>query len=327
MDASETARIALMINTSIGTTVTGVLVLLGIYSLIENRAKLEIVHAKNRWRISLFATAFFSFVVFILDGTLVWISWTGNDEGCRNITIPHVLFYFFEKQAMNLFLYDRAKIVHESLQIDRTRLKYLILFRTILWSILVFGVPLGLFWAPFIAFTGVVYPAGNCVFFVIWPVVTICMLVVDVFLEAGMLMIFLIPLYSHSQKMKQIKLIKDDKLHHAENMVSEVIRRNIIYSSIALVSCIMAATILTTLEWIVNADESQEQAHLRIWASFSVCFDNFIGVSMMHCMTKGWLNTSCRRRLRQLQFRSSRQTSPEAPEGENLAIHTEELQW
>jgi hypothetical protein len=326
MDPSETARLALLVNTSIGTTVTGILVLLGFLSLIENRKKLEIVHAKNRWRISLFATALFSFVVFILDGTLVWISWTGHEEECRTITIPHLLFYLFEKQGMYLFLYDRAKIVHESLKIERTKLKYLKLIRTVLWLTLALGVPIGLFWSPFIAYTGVVYPAGNCVFFVIWPVLIIVMIVLDVFLEAGMLLIFLIPLYSHSHVMNEIKSIKDDNLHHAENMVAKVIRRNIIYSSIALASCLIAATILATMEWIANGEGAENQAHLRIWASFSVCFDNLIGVSMMHCMTSGWMSTSCRKRFHQLpnpqhlQQLSSKQTSPEAPNDNNLAV-------
>ena len=99
---------------------------------------------------------------------LVWRNWIGDDKGCQTITIPHVLFYFFEKQSMNHFLYDRAKIVHESLQLEALRLKYLKILRLILWLVVVIGVPIFFYWSAFVAFTGFVAPEKNCVFFVIF---------------------------------------------------------------------------------------------------------------------------------------------------------------
>ena len=104
----------------------------------------------SRWRLTLSAATLFSFIVFTLDRgklknefsstaptacglavnwwleniALVWKSWLGDETGCQAITIPHVLFYFLEKQSLNHFLYDRAKNVQESFQLDVLHLKY-----------------------------------------------------------------------------------------------------------------------------------------------------------------------------------------------------------
>ena len=129
----------MIINTSLGTVITGCLLFFGLFSVYENRHKLQLATAQTRWRVSLLAAALFAFCVFLLDGMLVWQSWFGQEDGCAAITIPHVLFFYFEKQSMNLFLYDRAKIVHESLRIEGTRLKYLKWFRMLLWLVLVVG--------------------------------------------------------------------------------------------------------------------------------------------------------------------------------------------
>lgn len=135
------------------------------------------------------------------------------------------------------------------------------------------------------AFTGVVYPAaGNCVFYVIYPVVPIIFAVMDAMLALGMLLIFLVPLYSHSKTI-------GDSLTVSNARMSILVRRNIILSSVALVSGFVGLVTLSILEWIANEDQTGNSAHLRIYASFAIAFDNFIGVAVIHGMTSGWLPT------------------------------------
>lgn len=135
----EQARVAFIGNTIVGTIVTGILCIFGMWSLFENRSKLQMDRPHTRWRVWLAVAAALAFIVFLLDGMLVWQSWIGNETGCQQIAIPHVLFYYFEKQAVLLFLYDRAKIVHESLHIEGNRLQYLQWLRMLLWLVLVIG--------------------------------------------------------------------------------------------------------------------------------------------------------------------------------------------
>jgi hypothetical protein len=139
MDATAQAALALSVNTIFGACVTGTLLLCDAWSIWEHRHKITFATPHTRWRVSLMFAALFAFCVFLLDGVLVWRTWTGNESGCSAITIPHVLFYFFQKQCVYLFLYDRAKIVHESLSIEGTKLKYLKWFRMLLWLVIVVG--------------------------------------------------------------------------------------------------------------------------------------------------------------------------------------------
>jgi hypothetical protein len=284
----------LFINTIIGASLTGCLLVLDITSVFEHRKHISMYRANTRWRVSLLLAATFAFCVFMLDGVLVWRNWIGNAAGCAAITIPHVLVYFFQKQSLYHFLYDRAKIVHESLRIEGTRLKYLKLFRLLLWFVIVLGLPICFYWTAFVAFTGEVYSNGVCVFYVLWPIVTIIIAIADIFLELGMLAIFLVPLYAHKKVMDEGKSANAAIAKHS---IDKVVRRNIIFSSIAMASCGIGLCTLAGLEWVANNDGTAATEHLRIWASFAIAFDNMIGVTAIHCMTSGWLPTPIRKRV------------------------------
>jgi hypothetical protein len=133
---------------------------------------------------------------------------------------------------------------------------------------------------------------------VIIPVVLILIAIADALLEMGMLAIFLVPLWVHAKEMgtgvptsrdAQATSIGETNAKTVHSKIEGVIRRNIICSSIALASCCIGLTTLAALEWIANLDGTWHTAHLRIWASFAIAFDNFIGVTAIHCMTSGWL--------------------------------------
>jgi hypothetical protein len=285
----EYAISAFYIHTCIGACLTGVLLLCDCISVYENRTRVHLKQAHARWRISLLAVSLFAFIVFLMDGALVWFNWTGNEVGCARITIPHVLFYFFQKQAMYSFLYDRAKIVHESLRISATHLKYLVLLRYLLWFVIVIGFPISFYWSAFLAFTGIV-SSGVCVFDALFPVVLIVIALADAVLEMGMLFIFLIPLWMHAKEMNSGGISSRD------DGMKRMIRRNILVSSIALLSCMIGLITLCVLEWIANTQgQGTTTDAIRIWASFAIAFDNMIGVTTLHFMTSGWLPSRCGR--------------------------------
>ena len=105
---------------------------------------------------SRYTTDFFKFN----SGTIGWVGFSSiintrdllvlnkidNPFGCHWIITPHVFFYILEKQNVYLFLYDRAKIVHDSLTMDAKRAKYLSYFRWILWLTIIFGFALCFYW-------------------------------------------------------------------------------------------------------------------------------------------------------------------------------------
>jgi hypothetical protein len=295
---TEQAVTALIVNTAIGAVITGILFICGSISVFENRRKLSLSNPITRWRLSLLAAAMFSLCVFLLDGMLVWRSWTGNEYGCEAITIPHVLFYCFEKQSMNLFLYDRAKIVHESLHIKGTKLKYIQYLRLLLWLTLVLGFPVFFYWSPFVAFTGVVFDAGNCVYYVLYPIVPILFAISDAFLALGMSFIFLVPLMSHVKDMGSAnnKALPVEVKH--KKQLEKVVYRNLFYACIALCSGLVGLVTLSILEWVANADDNIHTNNYRIWASFAIAFDNFIGVTAVHLMTTGWLPRALQKRMK-----------------------------
>ena len=103
--AMQQAIYATVINCAIGAIITGTLFIGDLISLWENRKTVSFRTAHTRWRLSLGACAMFSFIVFALDGALVWRSWKGDETGCAAITVPHVLFYFFEKQSVSRWIY------------------------------------------------------------------------------------------------------------------------------------------------------------------------------------------------------------------------------
>ena len=271
MNRSEVREGALgiFISSAFGMAFTGLLLFVQAISLFQHRK--EVYSQKQRWRLSLFGAAFFAFIVLLFDGLLVWVNWIGREFSCASITHPHVLFYVLEKQCMNLFLYERAKIVHETLMYD---FKYLSWFRNLLWLTLVLGVPVCFYWATFVAFTGVVSMEGDCVYYTIFPEVVIAFVVSDFFLASGMMAVFLLPLWVHSNQIRNLTRGVSSNVSYVENPINEkldkVIRHNILCSSIALSSGLVSLTAFATTMWIAKLNGTSAADYLRVWGLFSI---------------------------------------------------------
>ena len=116
-----------------------------------------------------------------------------------------------------------------------------------------------------------------------------------------MLIIFIVPLWSHSRTMIALvssQAVRDTSANvQAKKIIDQVIRRNFLFSSIALVSACCALLGEATLMWLANeSSDPLTQDTLRIWATTSVGFDNIISLFAIHSMTLGWLPRRCRRK-------------------------------
>ena len=87
-----------------------------------------------------------------------------------------------------------------------------------------------------------------------------------------MLLIFLVPLSKHAKEIKS-KVGSQIDGSTTTTKLDRVIRRNIVFSLIALTSGFVALTILAILEWIANEIQSHAGDYLRVWASFTIAFD------------------------------------------------------
>ena len=89
-----------------------------VFTFYQERKRFSLRKPTVRWRLPMLLVTIFGIVMIILDGLFEWIDWTNSPYGCENILSGLcTLFFIVMKQCVNLFLYDRAKIVHEALQL------------------------------------------------------------------------------------------------------------------------------------------------------------------------------------------------------------------
>jgi hypothetical protein len=263
---------ALQVSSMIGAISSGTIALLGFISFVEHRKEFNFRQPVKRWRFFLLVAATISFITLSIDAALVWRHWKSPDEdiGCRVLTTLMPLGYILEKQFLSLFLYDRAKIVHSAISLGGKRDWYLKMLRWLLFIVLVVGMPLCFYWSPFAAFGGEIRPEGECIFYTIFPEVPVAFAVADTFLAAGMLLIFIAPLYAHKTEIKSM-----GGSHSAESF-QRMIRNNLILSGCAILCGWIGLIGLSTFNWLY--DGTRETEHLPTWGLFVITFDNFLSV-------------------------------------------------
>ena len=137
---------------------------------------------------------------------------------------------------------------------------------------------------PFVATFGFVSEFGDCVYELIYPQVTIAIVVADFFLAVGMFLIFVQPLLQHSEQMKQL----GEASITARSTLNRMIRRNLIFSVISLTGTFVSLTTLCVLMWIAILNGTHKTDFLRFWALFGVSFESMINVVCIHGMTTAW---------------------------------------
>jgi hypothetical protein len=269
-----TAIAAMKAVTLLAVMSSGTIMTISFFGFWEHRKEFNLRQPTKRWRLPLILTATVSFCVLCLDCSTAWRTWTSPEEDLACVVVSTIIpfGYIIEKQCLNLFLFDRAKIVHSIVSLGPTKDWYLKMLRWVLFLTLTIGVPLSFYWAPFVAFTGKIAPEGECVFYTKLPPVPVAFFVADSFLSVGMLLIFLAPLHVHSAGLKEVS-----ETHKKRNAsFHRMVRTNIILSCCATVSGLIGLVGLSTFNWL--NDGTKATAHYPTWGLFIITWDNFLSV-------------------------------------------------
>ena len=271
--------------------------LIEMWSMIKYRGTISLRSPTTRWRIPLAATSFFSLILLGIDGSYEWVNWTSNPDGCYVSSGFITLFFVLMKQSLYLFLYDRAKIVHEALQIQRWELRAL---RWIIWVVVVAGVHICFGWSYFLNFYGRVSVDGDCIYYTRWPEVIIAFAVSDAMLNIGMLLLFAVPLYLETQQASGLKT-------KATQKIRSLMKRNMIVS-LTITSLDITSLSLMTY-FFMHTDPGNDSLEYRIlWGNTAAVADQLAVVVGSHTMTAGWISPSIRQRIKSIFRRNQVET-------------------
>ena len=121
----EQAVLVCKIQAASFSVVIGFLLIANLVSLYENRKVINFRSSKQKWRIPMMLATFCSFFAMTFAHQMMFNDWTGNSSGCIAITWIIAWLYATSKIFGCMFLYFRAKIVHESLHFSPRRSRQL----------------------------------------------------------------------------------------------------------------------------------------------------------------------------------------------------------
>jgi hypothetical protein len=258
--------------------IIGCIFILEMVSFYQEWKKFSLRNLSQRWRLPLACTSFVCLVLLSIDGTYEWVNWETNPDGCSLASGFITMFFVFLKQSINFFLYDRAKIIHEALQISDWKMK---LLRWAIWLTIAFGVHLFFAWAYFINFVGRVSVDGDCIYITKYPEVIIAFAASDSCLNVGMLILFAAPLYLQVKSSSSLK-------SPATTKIKTVMRRNMVLSIVLVLIDISGLS--TMAYFFITTDHNDTtKEHLVLWGNLAAVVDQTAVVIVAHAMTGGWI--------------------------------------
>ena len=245
-------------------------------------------------------------------GSLVWAGWTGSAQACAAMGKLISQLYIFAKVAAYLFMYDRAKIVHEALHYNS---RALVAARWGIYLVIFPGVPLLFSWVVDIIFTGhVLEPEGNCVY-VAGPgystalVATgIAFAVGDAALNVALLGLFVLPLNGHMRRLGGLMPEPSARTSawaangSAQQRQAASMRRLVIWNiagSLAVTTVTIAAMTLLIAVLVVAGNTPYPDA-VDMWALLPPNADLLLTGVVVHVIDVAWLPPAARRALRGL---------------------------
>lgn len=230
--------------------------------------------------------SFFALYLFcLIGGSAVFIflsmnasNFVGNEGVCPGLVSAVVCCFVTGKQMLFLFLYFRAKIVHDALRLNGYRMVWL---RRIIWITLTFGIPASYGWTFFVVFLGKVAPEGPCILYSEVEASIIAFAVCDLVLSTTLVSLFVVPIYQHS---RELGIIADSTKLHI------VIRRNFIASLLVNVTTLCGLISMVVILSIVHGkDVDPRQEHLQILATLLPSIELTFTLCTAHLLTKAWL--------------------------------------
>ena len=230
---------------------------------------------------SLFASCLFYvvFVVLILGNFA--FNWLADPQSCYFLETYVAIFYVLTKQSQNLFLFSRAKLVHDAMQLNSFGA---ILFRWTVWLMATVGVWIVFGWNFWLNYYGIVAPDGICLFDSHWPVVIIVFAGVDALLSAAMLGMFVLPLYHFTQEHTHIT--------SASSNLRNTIRRNLIVSVLVILFgflSLLQLAIIHALTADIGGLALDERSLMLAMAVIVPLIDPLVGSIALHTLTKSWM--------------------------------------
>lgn len=229
---------------------------------------------------ALFMFCFLGTITVAIHTAMLFYDFTqaGGAESCLHIVGALCGIFVTGKQFLFMFLYFRAKIVHEALRLNGFKLVWL---RRFIWSTVTLGIPVAFGWTYFLELFGKVVPEGACVMYSADEIGIIAFGVCDLIFSFVLLILFVEPLRQHSKRIS----VHDGKLE-------KVIRRNLIVGVLVMVSTLGAlvalAVILTTVH---GKDVSPDMEYLQILASLLPMMDLTFTLATAHMLTRAWMPT------------------------------------
>jgi hypothetical protein len=257
------------------------------YTIFERWAQISWRRAKSRVLLWLGLISLTGVLVTLTCVVVWWGNWLGREQSCSNLVAPLLpLLYITMKQCLYLFLFDRAKVVHDALKINGHSIRIL---RWVVFLACTLGVPFLTWWSFILHWRGKVLPEGVCVEYTVSIAGLCSVAAADFILSFAMLILFLLPVMRHVQR------IRDDEL---SPIFRRTLRRNLWVSSIMLMSTLIAL-IAMSVQLSVSFGDSPDPSteHLQIWATFFPLFDTIVTVILPHFLSGAWVPTKLRARM------------------------------
>ena len=266
---------------SLGISIGGFFIICHVISMCSLRSG-ELSKRQNRWRIYIFFVSLCFVAAMSLVGTMVWADWRVSSASCALTSSFLTMLFVNFRQFSGLVLYARAVVVHDGLRLKNSNL---LMFREFLWYSITIGVWIVFGWSFWINYAGKVVPEGVCVIYSKYPAVILTFAIMDGIMNVAMLMMFVVPLTSHSREMAGMAV---------GNAVSDKLKKIIKYNfflslSLTLVES-MGLVCMTTLLMIADGlvvDPNLE--HLQMWSLVPPLMASIISLVGQHSMTWSWV--------------------------------------
>ena len=242
----------------------------------------------DRPRLWLLMTSIFGLWTMLTVFLSWWVDWTDNLGGCKVLMDPQSpLVYILTKQFLYLFLFDRAKIVHNALGLNGIKMRML---RWLIFISITVGVPALVWWMFFVYWEArVIAGVGVCVQYTesIGAIVAVASL--DFTLSLATLFLFVVPLTKHA---------KVTHASHSSQQFRRLLRRNLTVS-VVLISSTLIALIFMAVELSIVFGDSPDPnlEHMQIWATIFPTIDVFVTVVASHTLTTAWIPSPIRKRI------------------------------
>jgi len=239
-----------------------------------------------------------------------WLDWRGNPDGCHAVTVPmSPIAYITMKQCLYLFLFDRAKVVHDALKING---KLMQAWRWIVWLSSLVGVPILTWWLFFLFWRSKVLPEGICVQYATSAAGVASVAAADFVLSLAMLVLFIIPLSTHANKVESLEMTP---------VFKRLMRRNLIISVMMMASTLVALLFMTVeLSVVFGETPDPSLEHLQVWSTFFPLMDSIATICLSHVLSNGWMPLKLRGYLAKIDTTTHRSTAPDSKGGSPNAI-------